>query len=135
MAQAQTPTVFRPVRATWRPTVVLAAVSLLLIVAIGLAIAASGVFTRAPSVNAGDVGTREWITFRAGERGPLTAPPGNAVIDMGPRARAAGEMSEAGISGSLAGAGGGISTSATSVSDPLTSSSAIDLRRCERDGC
>lgn len=105
MAEVQMPTVVRPAGATRRPAIFLAVLSALLVVAIALAMVASGVVTRSSSVRQGDFGSREWVTFRSGERAPLTGP-----------ARTAAGATRA-------------------VADPLLSQTSIDFRLCERDGC
>jgi hypothetical protein len=133
MAHVQMPTVVRPVRSARAPAIVLAAVSVLLLVAIALAVFGSGVLTRSPIVNAGDIGTSEWITYRAGVRAPFNAPAAQA--DVGRRAAAEGQMSSAGIHGSLAGTSGSAVGATSSGADPLLSGATVDLRRCERDSC
>jgi hypothetical protein len=105
MAEIQMPTVVRSGGATRRPAIFLAVLSALLVVAIAVAMVAGGVVTRSSSVRQGDFGSREWVTFRSGERGPLMGPAGTA----------------AGATGSVA--------------DPLLSQTSIDFRLCERDGC
>jgi len=75
MAQVQTPAVAAPSIRPARPEsiVILAFVSLVLVAAIAVALVASGTLAFRASPRAGDVGSPEWVTFRAGEREPLPA--------------------------------------------------------------
>jgi hypothetical protein len=141
MAQVQTTAVAAPIRPAWQPVVILATASLLLVAAIGVALLASGTLTFQTSPRAGDTGSPQWITFRAGERAPLPAtrsggasPAGAAVEELQSRAQAAGAMVNAGLHGSLAG-----DSQPAAESDPsatsATSGGMVDFRRCEREGC
>lgn len=74
MAQVQTPAVAVPaVRPAMQSTFIIALVSLLLVAAIAVALLASGTLAFRTGPRAGDVGSPQWITFRAGERAPLPA--------------------------------------------------------------
>ena len=138
MAQVQTTAVAAPIRPAWQPAVILATASLLLVAAIGVALLASGTLTFQTSPRAGDTGSPQWITFRAGERAPLPAtrsggasPAGAAVEELQSRAQAAGAMVNAGLHGSLA----GDSQAAAESEASATSSGMVDFRRCERERC
>lgn len=74
MAQVQTPAVAVPsVRPAMQSALILALVSVLLVAAIAIALLASGTLAFRAGPRAGDVGSPEWVTFRAGERAPLPA--------------------------------------------------------------
>lgn len=70
MAQVQTPPVaaVRPMR---QPAILAAVVTLLLVATIAVVVLASGAIGLRTSQRAGDIGSAEWIAFRAGERAPL----------------------------------------------------------------
>jgi hypothetical protein len=70
MAQAETPRVatVRPMR---QPAILAAVIALLLVATIGVVLLASGAIGLGASSRAGDFGSREWLTYRAGERAPL----------------------------------------------------------------
>ena len=73
MAQVQTTAVAAPIRPAWQPAVIFAITSLLLVAAITVALVASGTLSLRASTQAGDIGSPEWVTFRAGERAPFPA--------------------------------------------------------------
>lgn len=141
MAQVQTPAVAAPIRPAWQPAVIFALASLLLVAAITVALVASGTLSLRASTQAGDIGSPEWVTFRAGERAPLpatrlggTSPAAVPVEELQSRARAAGAMGKAGLHGSLAGDSRPAAESGTSATS-ATSAGLVDFRRCEREGC
>lgn len=70
MAQVQTPRVatVRPMR---QPAILVGVVALLLVATIAVVLLASGAIGLGTSPHAGDFGSREWLTYRAGERAPL----------------------------------------------------------------
>lgn len=144
MAQVQTPAVAAPsIRPASQSIVMLAIVSALLVGAIALALVASGTLTFTPSARAGDVGSPQWITFRAGERAPLpatrsagTSSATTSVEQLQSRARAAAAMADAGIHGSLGGVPSKAGSAAPATSTTSANSAAtVDFRRCERELC
>lgn len=134
MAQVQGTTTARMLEASRRSIAAMVVLALILIALVAAILLFTGSSSTSSLRRPGTVGSQEWTAFRAGERGPVLAPDG-AIIEMGPRARAADELSKAGIHGSLAGTPAAGAGAVASGVDSLVSREAIDLRRCERDGC